>query len=172
MTLKQNCILSIVLFLLCSIHVQAQYSIDLPYLEINNPILEEPLSSVNSHLGESVHGKSFPICKIVFVTNTTDSIDFDFFVEAVDNSWTNLFRPDQIRYGYTIVNNRLFVVSSDKNDIVNLENMFYSLDDYRKFNLTQKPPSWDNSIPVWYYKFNLLKNQFDLVRTENLDILK
>lgn len=149
--------------------IQAQEGLNLPYLIIEDSNLKEPLAYITDFLGSKKNGKSFPVCKIVFKGPASD---LKFTVQAVDNSWSNLFKYGELCYGYVIEKNRMFFIFSNQNDIIDFKNVLYSSENFKFFNWSQKPPSWNLGIPIWNYeKSNKPNHPFELVSTENIGVL-
>lgn len=150
--------------------VKAQEGLNLPYLIIEDNNFKEPLAYITDFLGSKKNGKSFPICKVVFHGNASN---LSFSVQAIDNSWTNLFKYGEVCYGYVVEKNRMFIIFSNQDDIIDFKDILYSSENFKFFNRSQKPPSWNSGIPIWnYQKSNSTTNRtFELVSTENIEVL-
>ena len=156
-------------FFLSTQIVNAQDGLNLPYLIIEDNNIEQPLAYITDFLGSKKNGKSFPICKIVF---SGINSDLKFSVEAIDNSWSNLFKYDEVCYGYVVVKNRMYIIFSPKDQIIDFNNLLYSSENFKFFNRAQKPPSWNAGIPIWHYERSNVQNKdFKLVSTENIEVL-
>lgn len=134
---------------LFSTHQLSAQEINLPFLVIQDSKIEESLGEVTDFLGSKKNGKSFPICKVVF---TGSANDMKFSVQAIDNSWSNLFKYDEVCYGYVVVKNRMYVIFSPQDNIIDFKDLMYSSEDFKLFSKAQKPPTWHRGVPMWYYE--------------------
>lgn len=165
------CILIFILASTFSIKAQINSTIEIPQLILKNSDIELNLAKIGNFFGAKKKGMNFPICKMVFTKTNNGHLSFS--VEGVENSWSNLFRHDQISYGFVIVDNRMFVVMGLKKEELDLNDLFYGSYTLKRFDKHQKPPTWNKKIPIWHYEQNPSNvEQFKLVLDENLEVLE
>lgn len=130
-------------------------------LDIKNSSIQEIALNVDESIGAKKI--EWPMTKILFYEEK-GKIVVD--IVAIDNTWFKLIDTDDKPYGYFIVNNRLFLVST-KNDLINLEPYFSkNSENQRTFGIASKTKYSRNANPRWKYQF--IPNNVFLLGSMNL----
>ncbi len=140
--------------------------VTLPRLGITSKSLTLVMRDINSFLGEKPNGLQYPVTKIVF-SQLDDLLCFE--IVGVDNSWTDLFKFGEVAYGYVILQNRLFIVVGQGYSDINLEGIFYTIDEQKSFVKPNLPHMALERYPVWFFEYR--DNQVYLISVSDLDVL-
>ncbi|MBB4034571.1 hypothetical protein GGR21_000458 [Dysgonomonas hofstadii] len=85
----------------------------LGYMDLKDPAIEFATSDINMMIMRKSRGYLWPATKIML---TKEDGKLYFTVTAIDNSWCNMFCPDETAHGFTVVNGRMFIITT-KGDI-------------------------------------------------------
>lgn len=121
----------------------------LPYLKLKDAAIEFVAFDINSMILRKNRGFLWPATKITF-SKKGEKMLFD--IMAIDNSWCNMFQEGEIPYGYIVVDRRIFIVSTKKDDPVELEKYFErSTEIERTFNTSNVDEEAKKGNPKWQY---------------------
>lgn len=141
----------------------------LSYLDLNDTSIEFVAFDIHSMILRKSKGFLWPAVKFTFSKEDEKLI---FVATAIDNSWCNMFVPDETPHGYFTMNGRLFIVAT-KGDVFEEFNKFFTLDEtvekksFYKADEKTKPVAKN---PIWTYLYRgeematVLKSSY----TENL----
>ena len=144
--------------------------ITLGYLDLKDPAIEFATSDINMMIMRKKKGYLWPATKLML---TKDGDKLLFIVTAIDNSWCNMFCQNETAHGYTIVNGRMFIITT-KGDIPEEFHRFFIPDNetatktFTKADPTVKPIAKN---PVWTYLHRGNDNMATVIKsiyTENL----
>lgn len=114
--------------------------------------VEHVASDISNYIFRRKNGYKWPMTKIVF-SKENDVLKLD--ITAIDNEWNKIIEPGEVAYGYFVINNRLFVISTMEGSPIDLSEYFVPAEDgERTFSHAEcknviKNPKWvyqcDNS---------------------------
>lgn len=141
----------------------------LKYLDLNDEAIEFVAFDVHSMILRKSKGFLWPAVKLAFSKENDKLI---FVVTAIDNSWCNMFVPDETPRGYFTMNGRLFIVTT-KGDTPPEFDRFFTLNTevaektFYKADEKAKPVAKN---PVWTYlhQGKEMATVLKSVHTENL----
>lgn len=158
------------LLLLFSLQISAQFgsnrNVTLPRLGIKSNSLQLVMKDIGSFLAEKPNGLHFPVTKIVF-SELEDLLCFE--IKGIDNSWTELFKFGEMPYGYTVVQNRLFIIVGHGYNKINLDDIFYPIDETKTFSRQILPSTGIERNPCWFFEYK--DGEIFLISVADLDIL-
>jgi len=143
--------------------------ITLSYLELKDPAIEFATSDINYMIMRKSRGYLWPATKITLMKEGGKLL---FVVTAIDNSWCNMFCREEVPHGYTVVNGRLFIVTT-KGDIPDeFHNFFITNNEIRDktFSKGEEGAKPTAKNPVWTYlhRGEKMATVLNSVYTENL----
>lgn len=162
-------LLAVSLPVFCTPPEEGDDKVVLSYLDLNDTTVEFVAFDIHSMILRKKKGYLWPAVKVAFFK---DKDELKFVVTAIDNSWSNMFVPDETPRGYFTVNGRLFVVATKGEDFPEFSKIF-SLDEsvpektFYKADNTVKPIAKN---PVWTYlhRGEEMATVLDSVHIENL----
>lgn len=159
----------LILFTATSLHGQTPDNkpFTLPKLGVKDKAIETTMIKISDYIRNKPKGLRFPITKIVF-TQVKGGLSYR--VEGIDNTWANVFNYDEISYGYAVVANRLFVIMSKKNEIIDLNNLFWLDYETKTFSRNSMPPTGVTKRPMWTYDY--VDGVIQLINGADLDVLE
>lgn len=124
--------------------------ITLGYLDLKDPAIEFATSDINMMIMRKSKGYLWPATKLML---TKEDGKLLFIVTAIDNSWYNMFCKDETPHGYTVVNGRMFIITT-KGEIPEEFHSIFIPDNEAKTKTfsraeTGSKPTAKN--PVWTY---------------------
>ena len=123
----------------------------LPELTVQNAEIALVVNNINNYILGDKNGWLWPVSKVVFSKEKNDIL---VDVIGIDNSWANLFQPQEETLGYFILGNRMFVVAVKGYDAKNVESYFMSANDSKTFSQPNtKLKATNKPSPIWHYKF-------------------
>ena len=140
--------------------------ITLPMLGLKNESLKISLEEVSKCFSSKPNGMKYPVSKVKFLGVKEG---FSIEVVGIDNSWRNLFNMGEVPYGYTVVNNRLFIIMGLAREEIDLNNLFFVAEGKRVFNKMHLPSEGVETYPKWYFEHT--DGQTTKIREENIEIL-
>jgi len=129
---------------------EKENKITLGYLDLKDPAIEFATSDINMMIMRKKKGYLWPATKLML---TKEDGKLLFIVTAIDNSWYNMFCKDETAHGYTVVNGRMFIITT-KGDIPEEFHRFFIPDNetrtktFTKVDPNVKPTAKN---PVWTY---------------------
>jgi hypothetical protein len=107
-------------------------------------------SDISNLIFRKRNGFRWPMTKIIFSKESnSDVLRLD--ITAIDNEWNKMVEPGEKPYGYFIINNRLFVISTKEDRPVDLTQYFDPIEDgERTFSSTKSKAIIRN--PKWVYQ--------------------
>lgn len=108
-------------------------------------------SDISNMIFNRKNGFKWPMTKIIFSKdkNNNDILRLD--ITALDNEWNKIVESGEKPYGYFIINNRLFVISTREDSPVDLTAYFKPIEDsQRTFSNTKCKIQIKN--PKWVYQ--------------------
>ena len=162
-----------ILLIICTLftlHVSAQFGgsgkISLQRLGLKSQSLDLVMRDIGAFIAEKPSGLQFPVTKIVF-SELDDLLCFE--IVGVDNSWKELFKFGEVPYGYTIVQNRLYVVARQGYHKIDLEEIFYPIDEVKSFSKNSFSSPVAERWPVWFFEYK--NDEVYLISVSDLDVL-
>ncbi|MFT4224017.1 hypothetical protein [Dysgonomonas sp.] len=96
-------------------------------------------------------GFKWPMTKIIFSKDKKNNDILRLDITALDNEWNKIIEPGEKPYGYFIINNRLFVISTKEDSPIDLTQYFDPIEDgERTFSDTKCKIQIKN--PKWIYQ--------------------
>lgn len=96
-------------------------------------------------------GFKWPMTKIIFSKDEKNNGILRLDITALDNEWNKMVEPGEKPYGYFIINNRLFVISTKEDSPIDLTQYFKPIEDgERIFSDTRCKIEIKN--PKWIYQ--------------------
>lgn len=167
--MNKTILLTLVLFFSATLSF-AQFGgtgkVTLPRLGVASKPLTLVMRDIDSFLGEKPNGLQYPVTKIVF-SKLDDLLCFE--IVGIDNSWTDLFKFGEVAYGYVVLQNRLFIVVGQGYNDINLEGIFYTINEKKSFVKPNLPQLALERHPVWFFEYR--DNQVYLISVSDLDVL-
>ena len=96
-------------------------------------------------------GFQWPMTKIVFSKDKNNNNILRLDITALDNEWNKMVEPGEKPYGYFIINNRLYVISTNEDSPIDLTQYFEPIEDGKRiFSDTRCKTEIKN--PKWIYQ--------------------
>lgn len=123
--------------------------ITLSRFQLNDNKIKHLTYDISNFIFRKKSGFNWPMTKIIFSKDDkNDSLRLD--ITAIDNEWSKMVEPGEIPYGYFVINNRLFVISTKENSTVDLSQYFSPMaDGERIFSSSENKKLQKN--PKWIY---------------------
>ena len=157
-------------FHLFALHAVAQFGeterITLQRLGVKSVSLDLVMRDISSFMAEKPNGLQFPVTKIVF-SQLDDLLCFE--IIGVDNSWKELFKFGEMPFGYVVVQNRLFIIVKQGYHKVDIDNLFFPVDETKSFNKNSLNTLVVERWPVWFFEYR--DDEAYLISVSDLDIL-
>jgi hypothetical protein len=106
-------------------------------------------SDISNFIFRRKNGYLWPVTKILFSKNK-DALKLD--ITALDNEWNKLHESGEKTYGYFVMNNRIFIMSTREGDEFDFSEYFYSepeVNSERTFGCSESKKVIKN--PRWVY---------------------
>lgn len=126
-------------------------------------------SDISNFIFRRKNGFKWPMTKIIFSKESnSDILKLD--ITAIDNEWNKIIEPGEKPYGYFIVNNRLFVISTHENCTIDLAQYFEPVaDEERTFSDTKCKTPIKN--PKWVYQCDNTSMFARQLKASNIEVL-
>jgi hypothetical protein len=148
-----------ILTIVCLCFLSEALAISRPKDEPNKLVLscfllkDEKIGHLTSDISNFVfrrkNGYLWPVTKILF-SKDKEALKLD--ITALDNEWNKLHEPGEKTYGYFVMNNRIFIMSTKEGDEFDFSEYFYSEPEEnseRTFGCTDSKKVIKN--PRWVY---------------------
>lgn len=111
-------------------------------------------SDISNFIFRRKNGYLWPVTKILFSKDKNKGV-LKMDITAIDNEWHKLVEPGEKTYGYFVMNNRIFIMSTKDGDDFDFSEYFYSEpeeDSQRTFGCSESKKVIKN--PRWIYEID------------------
>lgn len=147
----------LILTLLCVCALTETFAISKPEENPNKLVLSGYLlkdakighltSDISNFIFRKKNGYLWPVTKVLF---SKDKGVLTLNITAIDNEWNKLQEPGEKTYGYFVVNNRIFIISTKDNEQIDFSEYFESEENSeRTFACSESKKLIKN--PQWVY---------------------
>ena len=127
-------------------------------------------SDISNMIFNRKNGFKWPMTKIIFSKDKNNSNILRLDITALDNEWNKIIEAGEKPYGYFVINNRLFVISTKEDSPIDLTSYFEPIEDgERTFNDTKCETPIKN--PKWIYQCDDTSIFARKLQESNLNVL-
>lgn len=124
--------------------------ITLSRFQLNDEKIRHLTSDISNFIFRKKSGFNWPMTKIIFSKDEKNNNNLRLDITAIDNEWNKMIETGETPYGYFIINNRLFVISTKENTTIDLSQYFSPMaDGERVFSSSKSKKPQKN--PKWIY---------------------
>lgn len=124
-------------------------------------------SDISNFIFRRKNGYLWPVTKVLF---SKDKGVLTLDITAIDNEWNKLQEPGEKTYGYFIMSNRIFIISSKENEQIDFAEYFDPVEDSeRTFASSQSKKLIKN--PKWIYAIDAECTFPKQLKSTNIEVL-
>lgn len=144
--------------------------ITLSRFQLNDSKIRHLTSDISNFIFRKKSGFNWPMTKIIFSKDEKYNNNLRLDITAIDNEWNKMIEPGETPYGYFVINNRLFIISTKDSSDIDLSQYFtFMADGERIFSSSENKKPQKN--PKWIYLCDDTSVFARQLQTNNIEIL-